>query len=291
MRRYNLFEDTMGHEKDYIEMVDEASACIAKVDGRRPVIGAVLGSGLGAGSFSFASDIREISYGDIPHMPAPSVAGHAGKLLLLNISGVDCAILSGRVHLYEGWDVLMATFAVRVLADLGCSVFVLTNAAGAVNPELRPGSLVQLVDHINLTGEDPTRGKVRWKTGERFTGLVDLYDSRLRRLMQRAADEERITLLCGVYAALKGPSYETPAEIRMLRTFGADLVGMSTVPEAIAIRQAGAKVTAISCVTNLGAGMEGSRPNHEEVKKIAARSSEKLTRLLRRFAQVQFETA
>jgi purine-nucleoside phosphorylase len=274
----------MDSKKDYLAMIDEAADFVRRRDGRRPKLGAVLGSGLGVSSFSAAADVCEIPYGEIPNLPTPTVAGHAGTLVLMDLSGASCAVLSGRVHLYEGWDPLMVTFAVRMLLELGCETVLLTNAAGAVNPDLRPGSLVQITDHINLTGEDPTRGAVPWRRGERFTGLVDLYDPRLGELMRRAAGEEKIELLQGVYAALKGPSYETPAEIRMLGRLGADLVGMSTVLEAIAARHGGAAVSAISCVTNLGAGIEGSRPNHEEVKEIAARSSEKLTRLFARFA-------
>jgi purine-nucleoside phosphorylase len=274
----------MNAGKDYLDRIDEAAGFVRKRDGRRPVLGAVLGSGLGVSSFKAAAGVCEIPYGEIPHLPTPTVAGHAGTLVLLDLSGTSCAVLSGRVHLYEGWDALMVTFAVRMLVELGCEIVLLTNAAGAVNPDLRPGSLVQITDHINLTGEDPTRGSIPWKRGERFTGLVDLYDPRCSELMRRAAGEERIELLQGVYAALKGPSYETPAEIRMLGRLGADLVGMSTVLEAMAARHGGAAVSAISCVTNLGAGIEGSRPNHEEVKEIAARSSEKLTRLFTRFA-------
>jgi len=274
----------MDSRKDYLGMIDEAADFVRRRDGRRPKLGAVLGSGLGVSSFRSAEKVTEIPYGEIPHLPTPTVAGHAGRLVLLDLEGTSCAVLSGRVHLYEGWDSLMVTFAVRMVVELGCEVVLLTNAAGAVNPDLRPGSLVQITDHLNLTGEDPTRGSIPWKRGDRFTGLVDLYDPRLNELMGRAAGEEKITLLQGVYAALKGPSYETPAEIRMLGRMGADLVGMSTVLEAIAARHGGASVSAISCVTNLGAGIEGSRPNHEEVKEIAARSSEKLTRLFARFA-------
>ena len=271
----------------YLAMIDKAAAAILDRCGKRPVVGAVLGSGLGAGSFSSPAGIRQIEFGDIPFMPSPTVAGHAGKLLFVELSGVPCAIFSGRVHLYEGWDPLMVTFGVRVLVELGCSVVVLTNAAGAVSPRLRPGSLVLLSDHINLTGEDPTRGAVPWRRGERFTGLVDLYDPACRELMRRAAAAENVRLEEGVYAALKGPCYETPAEIRMLGKLGADLVGMSTVLEAMAVRHGGGKVIAISCVTNLGAGIEGSRPNHEEVKQIAAQSSEKLTRLRGKFAALR----
>ena len=271
-------------EKDYLEKIEEAAAAVAKACGLRPVIGAVLGSGLGVSSFSSAGGVKEIPYAMIPGLPTPSVAGHAGKLILMTLSGTECAILSGRVHLYEGWSALMVTFGVRMLLRLGCRVVVLTNAAGAVNPALRPGSLVLLRDHINLTGEDPTRGKELWEKGGGFTSLTELYDPEFRDLLRRGAQAEGIALEEGVYASLKGPCYETPAEIRMLRTMGADLVGMSTALEAMAIRHGGARVAAISCVTNLGAGIEGSNPNHEEVKKIAAESSERLTRLLTRFA-------
>jgi purine-nucleoside phosphorylase len=274
----------MEREKNYFEMIEKAAGAIAGAGGRRPVVGAVLGSGLGGSSFPSAADVKEIPYSSIPGMPMPSVAGHAGKLILMSLEGTECAVLSGRVHLYEGWSALMVAFAVRVLMRLGCRVFVLTNAAGAVNPALRPGSLVLLRDHINLTGEDPTRGLAPPGTGVSFTGLTDLYDPECRELMGRGAREEGLELAEGVYASLKGPCYETPAEIGMLRTMGADLVGMSTVLEAMAVRHGGGRVAAVSCVTNLGAGIEGSRPNHEEVKKIAAESSEKLARLLRRFA-------
>ena len=214
----------MAQEKDYNAMIEEAAAFIAARSKVPPVLGAVLGSGLGASDFAEGVDTVELLYREIPHMPAPTVAGHAGRLVLGSLGGKRCAILSGRVHLYEGWDGRMVTFAVRVLARLGCRAVFLTNAAGAVSPALRPGSLVLITDHINLTREDPTRGPLVRPSLERFTGMVDAYDPGCRDLVRRAADGEGILLKEGVYASLAGPSYETPAEIRMLAALGADLL-------------------------------------------------------------------
>lgn len=264
------------------EMIDEAASAVKERTQLRPQVAMVLGSGLGAASLGL-TDTSVLSYADIPHVPSPSVQGHSGQLHLGRSGDVAVAILSGRVHLYEGHSVHDVVMGVRMLARLGCETLVVTNASGSTRPEMRPGTLVRLTDHINLTGEDPTRGPEPTTQGDRFTNLTDAYDPKLGKLVDRAAADVDVPLAHGVYAASRGPCYETPAEVRMLAGMGADLVGMSTVPEVIAARHMGLRVAAVSCVTNLAAGIEGSHPDHEEVKRIAGQASESLARLFARF--------
>jgi purine-nucleoside phosphorylase len=271
--------------RDLDARIDEAAAAVRAITQIVPRVGMVLGSGLGGAALGL-HETAVVGYDRIPHLPSPSVAGHGGELTVGKAGKVPVAVLSGRVHLYEGWSVHDVTMGVRTLARLGCEAIVLTNAAGTTRASVRPGALVLITDHLNLTGEDPTRGPEPTALGDRFSNMTDCYDPRLRDLMRRAAEAESITLAEGVYAASKGPCYETPAEVRMLASMGADLVGMSTVPEAIAARHMGVAVAGISCVTNLAAGIEGSRPNHEEVAQIAGEASGRLARLLRRFLEL-----
>jgi len=229
-----------------------------------PEIAVVLGSGLGA----FADELQDsvvIPYGDIPNFPRSTAIGHAGRLVVGKIGELTIAAMQGRVHQYERYSAREAGFPVRVLARLGVKSLVLTNAAGGINSAYAQGALVVLSDHINLQGSNPLNGPNDDRFGPRFPGMSEAYCSSYRQLAQQAAQGLGIDLKEGVYAALSGPSYETPAEIRYLRAIGADLVGMSTVPEVIVARHMGIDVLAISCVTNMAAGLSAGEINHEEV--------------------------
>lgn len=243
---------------------------------RTPAIGVVLGSGLG----DWAERLEQrasIGYADIAHMPRARVAGHAGTLELGQVRGVEVACLSGRVHAYEGHPLERVVFGVRLLAALGCRGVLLTNAAGGINPDFGPGSFMLITDHINLTGNNPLIG---WATqGSPFIDMSAAYDPRLRAAAEAAAQAAGVKLAQGVYAGLLGPSYETPAEIRMLRTLGADAVGMSTVSEVIALRERGVAVGAVSCITNAAAGL-GPKLDHEDVQRTAARARKDFEALL-----------
>lgn len=243
---------------------------------RSPSIGVVLGSGLG----DWAARLEQrtsIAYADIPHMPRARVAGHAGTLELGLVRGVEVACLSGRVHAYEGHPLERVVFGVRLLSALGCRAVLLTNAAGGIEPKLGPGSFMLIRDHINLTGNNPLIG---WATrGSPFIDMSAAYDPRLCDAAHEAARAAGVTLAEGVYAGLLGPSYETPAEIRMLRTLGAAAVGMSTVSEVIALRERGVAVGAVSCITNAAAGL-GPKLDHEDVQRTAARVKRELEALL-----------
>lgn len=238
-----------------------------------PDVAFVLGSGLGA----FAERIenaRALSYAELDGMPVSGVAGHAGKLVTGELGGARVLTLQGRVHLYEGWSVHDVTRAVRAVAALGCRRFVLTNAAGGIRPEWRPGLLMTIRDHINMQGRTPL--------ARAESGFANPYDAELRELLHASAREQGLQLESGVYAGLLGPSYETPAEIRMLASMGADAVGMSTVAEALAAHACGARVAGISLITNQAAGISGERLSHEEViaagREAAGRFSELLAR-------------
>jgi len=244
-----------------------------------PEVGVVLGSGLGAWAEGL-DDLVRIPYAAIPEMPRSNVVGHAGNLCVGHASGVAVACLQGRVHLYEGHAMDRVVFGVRLLARLGCKAVLLTNAAGGIGPSLTPGSLMRITDHLNLQGQNPLTGPNDPTLGPRFPDMTHGYDPTLGRLAQEAAEAEGITLHAGVYAAMLGPSYETPAEIRMLRTLGADAVGMSTVPEIIALRHMRVPAAAISCITNLAAGIGQSELDHTEVEATAQRVRSEFARLL-----------
>jgi len=239
-----------------------------------PVVGIVLGSGLGG--FSEALTGRSIvPYADISHMPKPAVAGHAGRLSFGSVGSVSVACLEGRVHLYEGHSVADVVFGCRLLVSLGCRVVFVTNAAGGIHDALHPGSLMMIEDHLNLTGENPLVGQAG-----AFIDMTGAYDLELRDLGQRAAADLGVRLHEGIYAGLRGPSYETPAEIRMLKAVGADAVGMSTVLEVIALRHAGARVAAVSNVTNRAAGLSETELSHREVQEVAHRSRDQFISFL-----------
>jgi purine-nucleoside phosphorylase len=251
-----------------------------------PAVGVVLGSGLGA----FADRLEKkavVPYEEIPGFPISKVAGHAGRLVVgeLPVAGgaVTVATMQGRVHAYEGWPAGEVAFGARVLCSLGVKALLVTNAAGGINVEYGTGELVRLTDHLNLTGQNPLIGPNDDKLGPRFPDMSEPYDRRLGALLDEAARETGAPLRQGVYAGVLGPSYETPAEIRMLRTMGADLVGMSTVHEVIAARHQGVPVAGISVVTNLASGMSAARLTHEEVQQTASRVRVRLEALLAAF--------
>jgi purine-nucleoside phosphorylase len=244
-----------------------------------PEVAVVLGSGLGG----FASSLAEavvIHYGEIPHFPCSTAIGHAGQLVIGKLDGVTVAAMQGRVHQYEGYNAREAAFPIRVLGRLGVRTLVLTNAAGGINPAYSQGALVLIGDHLNLQGANPLTGPNDDRFGPRFPGMSEAYSPELRHIARQAAAGLGITLPEGVYAALAGPSYETPAEIRYLRAIGADLVGMSTVPEVIVARHMGIRVLAFSCVTNMAAGMSNGEISHEEVLETGERVSKTFLALL-----------
>lgn len=246
-----------------------------------PRVAVVLGSGLGA----FADALGEpstVPYPDIPEWPASTALGHEGRLVGGMIEGVPVVALSGRVHLYEGYTAQQVVFAIRTLAELGVDALVLTNAAGGINTAYKPGQLVLIADHINLLGQNPLTGPNDDMLGPRFPDMSEAYSKRYREIARAAGKELGLDLAEGVYAAVPGPSYETPAEIRYLRTIGADLVGMSTVPETIAANHMDLKVLGISCVTNMAAGVAPGRLDHKEVLETGERVKGTMAELLRK---------
>jgi purine-nucleoside phosphorylase len=230
----------------------------------RPKIALVLGSGLGAFADEF-ENVTKIPYAEIPHYPRSTAIGHAGQLVLGRVGKVPVAGMQGRVHLYEGYSAKDVAFPIRVFARMGIKAVILTNAAGGIKREFVQGQLVVIKDHINLQGVNPLTGPNDERFGPRFPDMTTAYDRRFREMTIGEGNRNHIGLYEGVYAALPGPSYETPAEIRYLRTIGADLVGMSTVPEVIAARHSGMRVLGISCVTNAAAGMLDQPLDHKEV--------------------------
>jgi purine-nucleoside phosphorylase len=237
----------------------------------------VLGTGLG----TLADELEDpvaLSYGDIPHFPPSGVSGHAARLVAGHLGGRRVLLFQGRSHYYETGDAGVMRVPVALVRALGIPALFLTNAAGSVRPQIRPGSLVAISDHINLSGANPL---LRDHTEGRFVSLTGAYDPGLRGALQRAAGTVGLDLPEGVYAWLSGPSFETPAEIRMVQVLGGDLVGMSTVPEVILARYYGLAVAAVSVVTNLAAGIEGASPSHQETKDTAAEASDRFKRLIR----------
>jgi purine-nucleoside phosphorylase len=246
--------------------------------GEPPVLGVVLGSGLGGFTDALAEGVR-VPYREIEGFPATNVLGHGGELVCGTIGESRVACLSGRVHLYEGHAPSRVVFGVRLLALLGCRAVILTNAAGSLRPDLHPGSLLIVRDHINLTGQNPLVGPSE-REFPRFPDMSEVYDEGLRRMAREAALEAAVPLREGVYAGVLGPSYETPAEIRMLGMLGADVVGMSTVHEAIALRHRGVRVGALSVVMNFAAGLSDRPLDHAEVQAAGVAAREKLAALL-----------
>lgn len=260
------------------EQIQAVAATISSRTQRTHQVALVLGSGLSEFGADLAGGIS-MPYSELG-LPLPSVEGHGGELVSVQIGGVDCLLFRGRVHFYEGRSLAEVVSGVRVAVAAGCVAVVLTNAAGGAGDGLFPGDLVLISDHLNLSGHNPLQGPNDARLGPRFPDLTDLYDAQLRNLAIRVSKEVGVALKGGVYAWLSGPSYETPAEIQMARRLGADLVGMSTVPEAIAVRHMGGRVLGISLVTNLAAGISPVPLSHEEVTATAAAARSRFTRLL-----------
>ncbi len=262
-----------------------AVAAIADGTGRdRHHIAVVLGSGL-SGYAARLPEATELPYDSIPGFPVPAVEGHRGSLVSAVIGGKGVLILAGRVHTYEGWPMEDIVFGVRCAVLAGCDTVMLTNAAGGVGDGLAPGDLVLISDHLNLTGRNPLVGANDDRLGPRFPDMNTVYAPGLRELAREAAAAVSVDLAEGVYAWFLGPSYETPAEVQMAKRLGADLVGMSTVPEAIAARHMGADVLGISLVTNFAAGTSATPPSHDEVQKTAAEARDRFTTLLDRLLE------
>ena len=262
-------------------MIQEAKRYIEERTPLRPSIGVVLGSGLGA----FAGELTErteIPYTEIPGWPASTAVGHAGKLTVGKLGSLGVAVMAGRAHLYEGYSPAQVTYGVRVLGAIGVRSMVFTNAAGGINLELERGGLVLISDHINLQGSNPLAGPNDDSLGPRFPDMSEAYSRDYREMAKLVAAELCIPMPEGVYAAMLGPSYETPAEIRYLRAIGADVVGMSTVPEVIVANHMGMKVLGISCVTNMAAGIvPHQKINHEEVLETGVMVRDTLVRFLK----------
>jgi len=273
---------------NHFDQVAEAAAFLsARLGALTPRIGIVLGSGLGAVADAVADPIP-VPYAEIPRFPQSTVEGHAGRIVAGAFAGVPVVVMQGRVHFYEGYSPLEVTFPMRVLSALGIKTAVLTNAAGGIAGDLCVGQLVALADHINFMGWNPLVGPneprfaVRPGAGLRYPEMTEAYSKRLRILARQAAAAEGFPLSEGVFLAVPGPSFETPAEIRAFRALGATLVGMSTVPETIVARHIGIEVLGISCVTNLAAGLGATPVCHEEVSAVGCHSVRRLTRLIAR---------
>ncbi len=264
---------------DVYNCMQEARKFIESKTEIKPEIGIILGSGLG----DFAETITErsvISYSEIPHFKSVNVKGHAGNLVLGNVSGKKVVVLQGRYHFYEGHDIKDVVFPVRTISALGISNLIITNAAGGINPEFSPGDLMTISDHINLMGVNPLFGENDERIGPRFPDMSEIYNKEFSNKIIAAGEKIGISIKSGVYAGLRGPSYETPAEIRMLKTVGADSVGMSTVPESIAAKHMGINISGISCITNYAAGITDKPLDHKEVTETADRVRDDFISLL-----------
>lgn len=263
----------------YHEIVRAAEA-IRHLHATVPRIALILGSGLGSVVDHVESPVA-IPYPEIPHFPVSSAPGHVGKLVLGTLAGQPVAVLAGRVHLYEGYSALQVAFPVYALSELGATTLVVTNAAGGINADFRPGTLMLIRDHLNLTGRNPLVGLDEPRLGPRFPDMTYAYDADLSRLAEKSAVAAGLDVAEGVYAGLLGPSFETPAEIRMLRAAGADAVGMSTVMEVIAANHRGMRVLGVSCIANMAAGMEDERITDEAVLETVEQSAADAGRLVR----------
>lgn len=272
-------------EKEYSHHLAEARSYLVDRVSVLPVLGVILGSGLGA----FANLLENklvIPYKEIPHFPVSTVEGHAGQLVFGEVHGKPVVVMQGRFHFYEGYSMGEVTFPVRIMQVLGTTGLIVTNAAGGINTAYRAGDLVLLRDHINLMGDNPLRGANLSSLGPRFPDLSESYDLEWRQKALNIARDIGIQPQEGVYAAMSGPSYETPAEIRYLRTVGADLVGMSTVPEVIVANHAGMRVLGITCVTNMAAGILSQKLTHTEVIETTERIEKQFVRFIQAIIRV-----
>lgn len=272
-------------EKEQTDKLAEARRYLIERVAALPELGIILGSGLGG----FADLVKEkivIPYKEIPHFPVSTVEGHAGQLVFGKVEGRSVVVMQGRFHYYEGYTMAEVTFPVRVMQVLGVTGLVVTNAAGGVNTSYRPGDLIIIKDHINLMGENPLRGANLLSLGPRFPDLSEGYDLEWRQKALNIAREHGLRPQEGIYAAMSGPSYETPAEIRYLRTIGADMVGMSTVPEVIIANHGGMQVLGISCVTNMAAGILPEKLSHAEVMETAARIEKQFVHFVQALVRV-----
>ncbi len=261
------------------ERVEAAAEVIGRRCGNVPELALILGSGLGEFAATLTGAVA-VPYAEVPHWPVSTVAGHPGRLVVGTSAGKRVAALVGRVHAYEGHPPDAVAFATRVMGRLGARQLVLTNAAGGVNTGFSRGALMIIDDHINLLGANPLAGENDDRFGPRFPDMTEVYSTRLRGIADEAAAARGLSVTHGVYAALLGPSYETPAEIRYLRTIGADAVGMSTVPEALAARHMGLEVLGLSCITNMAAGVLPEPLNHDDVLETTRRVRGTFTTLL-----------
>jgi purine-nucleoside phosphorylase len=264
-----------------VTRLDETvSAVRAKMGNKEPRVGVVLGSGLGAFADGLG-DLVKIPYSEIPNLPASKVVGHAGNLCFGNVDDVPVVCMQGRIHLYEGHPIWQVVHGVRAMVRLGVKCVLLTNAAGGLADGWAAGDLMIVTDHLNLMYHHPLLGPNEEALGTRFPDMTNAYDATLRAQLEEVSREEKIELRQGVYAGLLGPSYETPAEIRMLKVLGAQAVGMSTVPEVIALRHMKTRVAALSCITNLAAGIGKGELDHKEVEETAKARRADLQKLLR----------
>lgn len=269
----------MTDNKEYVQAIEQAADFLRNKGVEAPTVGLILGSGLGELA-NEATEAIAIPYEEIPGFPVSTVEGHAGQLVYGTLGEKKVLAMQGRFHYYEGYSMKEVTFPVRVMKALGVDSLIVTNAAGGVNHDFNPGDLMIINDHINLTGDNPLLGPNDSTLGERFTDMSEAYDKQYQEIIRESAKTLDVTLQEGVYLGLTGPTYETPAEIRMIRTLGGDAVGMSTVPEVIVARHAGIRVAGISCITNLAAGMQETL-NHEEVVETTQRVKETFKSLVK----------
>jgi purine-nucleoside phosphorylase len=265
---------------ELLQRMEEARAAIFARGAAQPKVGLILGSGLGDLADQIEEAIR-IPYGEIPHFPVSTVAGHAGELVIGKLSGQTVAAMKGRVHYYEGYTMQQVTFPTRVLKALGCETLIVTCAAGGLNPDFAAGDLMLIVDHINLMGADPLRGPNEEALGPRFPAMVGAYTSALRVLAEQVAGELGFTLRKGVYSPISGPCYNTSAELRALRLLGSDAVGMSTVPEVVTAAHMGMKVLGIACITDMALPDHPIQLTHEQVMETAERTKPRFQNLIK----------
>lgn len=265
---------------DLIKQVQTTAQYLKTKVNSNPKVAIILGSGLGSLADEVTDSVK-IPYAGIPNFKVPKVAGHGGQLVVGKLSGVEVLVQQGRWHFYEGYTLDEVVLPVRVYQELGIETVIITNAAGGVNQSFQVADLMLITDHLNLMGTNPLIGESGKLFGTQFPDMSEVYDKALQNLAKQVAIDQKLDLKTGVYGALTGPSYETPAEIRMLRTLGADAVGMSTVPEAISARHRGLKVLGISCITNMAAGVTNQPLSHEEVKEAADQAMTKFISLIK----------